>query len=415
MSNHPLFTDTTIPLSVTLAATIGLEEALLLTIFNQAAQLQPQSQRNGIRISRECLRQQLPFWDDVTIRRTLASLIEKGMVQLHGPMYPESAEMLLGFDSQNTSSQPLPSDVRAAYPPQGNSQNHHSGQPVAHSPQHGSQQPSQHNTPRYSSIGADWKPSQDTLTRLQQRGIGQSFVWAQLDSFILHAQEAGPNRNDWNARFFNHVKNQWVYAQNDAERQKQFQQEREEQQLNRSGFKVAQDEAAPIQPSWRPSADALQILQRADIDQQFIEDAIPEFVLYWSERGDAVKTWNTKFLQHVRSQWARYSASMEHSNVPMPIDRNWQPSSDCYDILAMAHIDTQFARERVAEFVLYWRDSGQVHNSWNSRFLQYVKQQWGKRLAQSGDAHGTASNQSAAQPGYTTAEASVQRLNDTSW
>jgi len=407
MSNHPLFTDTTIPLSVTLAATIGLEEALLLTIFNQAAQLQPQSQRNGIRISRESMRQQLPFWDDVTIRRTLASLIEKGLVQLHSPMYPESAEMLLSFESQNTSSQPLPSDVRSTYQPQPAPANYSAaGQP---------QVAGQQATSRYSAINGDWKPSQDTLTRLQQRGIGQSFVWAQLDSFILHAQESGPNRNDWNARFFNHVKSQWVYAQNDAERQKHAEQERQEQLLNRSGFNISQDEAAPIQPSWRPSADALQILQRAEIDQQFIEDAIPEFVLYWSERGDAVKTWNTKFLQHVRSQWARYSASMEHSNVPMPIDRNWQPSSDCYDILAMAHIDTQFARERVAEFVLYWRESGQVHNSWNSRFLQYVKQQWGKRLAQSGDAHGNANQQSAAQPGYTTAEASVQRLNDTSW
>ncbi|MDO6750211.1 hypothetical protein Q4563_23430, partial [Gilvimarinus sp. 1_MG-2023] len=75
-------------------------------------------------------------------------------------------------------------------------------------------------------------------------------------------QEQGANRNDWNTRFFRFVKKQWVYAQNDAERQRLQQ----EGQLNRSGFSVASDEAAPIGHQWRPSEDALQILQRSGIE-----------------------------------------------------------------------------------------------------------------------------------------------------
>ena len=44
MPSHPLFSDHTISLSATLAATIGLEEAVLLTILNDAAKIQTQPQ-----------------------------------------------------------------------------------------------------------------------------------------------------------------------------------------------------------------------------------------------------------------------------------------------------------------------------------------------------------------------------------
>ncbi|MFK4754299.1 DnaT-like ssDNA-binding domain-containing protein [Oceanobacter antarcticus] len=407
MSSHPLFTDFSIPLSVTLAATIGLEDAVLLTIINQAAVLQHDSSRHGIRLARETVRQQLPFWDDVTIRRTLASLVDKGLVRLHGPMYPESIELVLSFDqSQST--------VNASAQQGETSQAMGTGSIGRGSIGRGSigtGSPSTSAIPTgHQGISNDWQPGADTLTRLQQHGIPTSFIWIQRDAFLLQGQEQGANRNDWNTRFFRFVKKQWVYAQNDAERQRLQQ----ENQLNRSGFNVASDEAAPIGHQWRPSEDALQILQRSGIDQQFIDDAVAEFILYWRERGDALKTWNSKFIQHIRQQWARYSAAMEHSTVPLPIASDWQPSRDCYDILAMAHIDPQFARERVAEFVLYWRDSHQVHNSWNSRFLQYIKQQWARQLSQP-TTQGGKNGQTTAEPDYTTVEASLRRLNDTSW
>ena len=255
-----------------------------------------------------------------------------------------------------------------------------------------------------------WQPAEDTLRRLEQHKIPRAFSFAQMDTFVLQGLEQGTNRNDWNTRFFRHVKSQWVYTQNDANK---FQRQHE-----RTGFNPVQDEAKPIGSDWQPSSDALQILQRAGIDPQFIEDAVPEFILYWSERGDVFKTWNSKFIQHVRQQWARYTAAVEHSPLPTRIENDWQPAEDCFDILGMGHISEEFARSLVAEFVLYWRDSNQVHNSWNSRFLQYVKQQWGKRLAgqTSGQMPGENNGQQAtAQPGYTTAEASVSRLSDTSW
>ena len=95
MPSHPLFSDHTISLSATLAATIGLEEAVLLTILNDAAKIQTQPQA---RLSNEALRQQLPFWDDVTIRRVLNGLIDKGLLRLQGPMFPDASGIIFIFD-----------------------------------------------------------------------------------------------------------------------------------------------------------------------------------------------------------------------------------------------------------------------------------------------------------------------------
>ena len=399
MPSHPLFTDKTIALSATLAATIGLEEAVLLTVLNDAASIQGQQ---WARLHNQALRNQLPFWDDVSIRRVLRNLLDKGLLSLQGPMFPDAEGLIYAF---------------SAAQPQGRAQPGSEAQPQQTIPP---TQPGHFKQP----LESRWQPQEDTLARLEQHGIPRSFAWAQLDTFILQGQEQGANRNDWNTRFFRHVKSQWVFTQNDAQKQQRtlergFQGTAAATGVQeRSAFKPSHDEAAPISLDWQPSQDACQILQRAGIDPQFITDAVAEFVLYWAERGDAFKTWNSKFIQQVRQQWARYSASVEHSSLPTRIPDNWQPAEDCYDILAMGHIDRQFAQGLVPEFVLYWRDSNQVHNSWNSRFLQYVKQQWGKRLAQtsSGESYGTHTGQhTTAQPGYATAEASVQRLKDTSW
>lgn len=403
MPVHPLISDHAISLSATLAATIGLEEAILLSVLNDAARLQTQPQA---RLNSDTLRRQVPFWDDSTIVRVLNSLTAKGLLQLHGPAFTQAAGIVFSFGNVPASqvaheSTTAPTQSVAAQPVATQAP-----QPTLAKPQSMQTKPQ---PTRPAPMPEQWQPSEEAVQRLEQHGIPRAFSFSQLDAFILQGQEQGSNRNDWNTRFFRFIKNQWVYAQNDAGRFRR--------QQERTGFQPTQEEAQPITGDWQPSSDALQILQRAGIDPQFIEDAVPEFVLYWQERGDVFKTWNSKFIQHVRQQWARYTAAVEHSPMPTRIESNWQPAEDCYDILGMGHIPREFASALVAEFVLYWRDSNQVHNSWNSRFLQYVKQQWAKRHAQSSGNPTGANNgqQAGTQPGYSTAEASVSRLSDTSW
>ena len=170
-------------------------------------------------------------------------------------------------------------------------------------------------------------------------------------------------RFSWGNAFYKHVLKEWRHEQ------------------TRKG---ARELASTMSPQWLPSADALEILGNVGISHSFIEDAIPEFVLYWRERGVVHGAWNTKFIEHIRRQWAKYTASFGLDDTPRRIADGWQPSADCFEILQLAEIDEAYARSKVPEFVLYWKDSEQVKASWNTVFLQFIKQDWARRLKQGG-------------------------------
>ena len=56
------------------------------------------------------------------------------------------------------------------------------------------------------------------------------------------------------------------------------------------------------------------VLRMANIERDFAEGLIPEFVLYWQENGSAQCSWSTKFLQYVKRQWARHSQPQTTGN-----------------------------------------------------------------------------------------------------
>lgn len=385
MPAHPLLNEHTITIPSALAATIGLERAVLLTVLNDAAQAQTSSQT---RISSSVLCQQLAFWSPSHIQQLLLDLEAQGLIRVCSPWSPQTTYLTFSFSEEHESY----ASTQLAFMPDTTASTTHAATNGRYA---------QHPLPRQ-----HWQPSSDTLTRLEQHGINRAFALHQLDAFLLKVGEQRGRPQDLNHRFFSYVKQQWVYAQQDA-------QPRSQGAFERQTFQIQPDEAKPMAANWQPSMDAIDILQKGGVEGQFIQDAVPEFVLYWAERGDAHKTWSSKFVQHVRQQWARYRSSVEHSTQPKRICDDWQPSDDCYDILALAHIDRQFAQDLVPEFVLYWRESNQLHTSWNSRFLEYCKQKWSRRLnvAQPGNTHESGSDQS----GYATASASLERLQDTSW
>lgn len=395
MPTHPLISDQTITISATLAATIGLDEAVLLAVLNKAASLQHQ---NWARLNSNTLRKQLPFWNDDKIQQVMHNLISNGLVVFNGPLFPQAEGIIFNFNqpaaqASNPPTQAAHHTAAQTFQPAPQPAPQPNAQPVSQP----APQPAQ--ATRTQPITPNWQPTPDTLRRLEQHGIQPSFALSHLDAFILQSQEQGVNRNDWNSRFFNFVKSKAVFAQNDANRKREP-----------MSFQPEPEKSTPMYSGWQPREDAVEILVNAGINQQFIFDTIPEFVLYWSERGTVHKTWSSKFIVHVRMQWERFIATDQDANKPTVITDDWQPSADCFDIIAMAHIDRQFAEQMVPEFRLYWRDSKQALSGWNSRFLQYIKQQWAKRLT-TGDANG----QTTTEPGYSTAQGSIQRLSDTSW
>lgn len=354
--------------SPSLAATIGLEEAILLHVLSDIAAFTGTSSDTWLKVELARLGQMLPFWGRRDLMRVARSLADKGVLQLDAAALSAADQLVVRFDERDADQR-----LTATAPPPGAGA-----------------------TQGARLLDANWRPDEQLLQLLgMNHGISRQFALDQLEDFLLYWRERGEVSHSWASRFRTHVLNQW----------------RRSQQEEHSRFQVA--EQAPAS-DWWPSDDALQILERSGINRSFIEDAVPEFVLYWRERGDNTGTWNSKFVAHIRTQWARFTSALKHDQEPRPITSSWQPSEDVFDILRMANIDTEFARELLPEFILFWRDAGTPHRSWNTKFLQHVKYQWATRHhMRNGVNH--ARQQLASGAAGAAPQSAFERLTDRSW
>lgn len=375
MSESSLVPEQQLVFSPGLAATIGLEEAVLLQQLHALFQHRSPQLRGGfawLTVERDFLLRLLPFWGPVDLHRILRSLVDKGVLLVESPPLHSAEQLVFALNEAVAPAAPQPRAVSPQAPPQRRS--------AAHLP-------------------PNWAPSEDLLQLLAlNHNIPRQFAVDQLEDFSCYWRERGDISHAWENKFRQHVTAAWRRHQ---------QQQAEAQRA---------PEHAPLDRHWRPSEDALEIMTRAGVDLAFIEEAIPEFVLYWRERGSAPRELNTKFIQHIRLQWARYTASVAHGSDPAPIADDWQPDRDVYDILRMSHIDEAFARALLPEFIVYWRDSGQVHTSWNSKFLQHVKYHWARQhqMQQAGGNH-DGPQQRPHSTGRTRDRSLADDLSDTSW
>ena len=330
--SHSIIPEQPIVVSPTLAASIGLEQALLLQHIDKLCSLAPGRQHDQLLwldTSLAQLGQQLPFWPAAAINRILRDLHELGMVVL-SPV-PVDAEQRFAV----AINQRAPGATQAAVVDEA----------LGASP-----------------IPPDWQPGAGLREQLGMQGVAANFIDDAVDEFVLYWRERGESSHAWSSKFMQHVARRW-----------QQQQQREAEAAKpRPG-------SSQIEKRWQPNPDAVEILQRMGISGNFIDDAIAEFVLYWQERGDAQSTWNSKFVTHVKRQWARYTHTLKNDTEPRPIPAGWQPDHEVFEILALANIDSDFAERILPEFVLYWRDKNELHHSWNTRFLQHVKHRWARR------------------------------------
>lgn len=379
MSESSLVPEQQLVFSPGLAATIGLEEAILLQQLHALLQhRQPQLQGGlaWLSVPRDHLLQQLPFWEPAALHRIVRSLVDKGVLLVNSPPLHSADKLVFALNEP----------ARGAGRPQ-------SAAPAPPAPAAPQQRRSAAQLP------ANWAPSEDLLQLLAlNHNIPRQFALDQLEDFIFYWRERGDISHAWENKFRQHVNGAW----------------RRHQQQQAEAMRPA--EPAALDRHWRPSDDAVEIMTRGGVERSFIEESIPEFVLYWRERGGAPRELNTKFIQHIRVQWARYTASVAHGSDPAPIPANWQPDRDVFDILHMSHIDEQFARSLLPEFIVYWRDSGQVHTSWNSKFLQHVKYHWARQhqMQQAGSSH-DGPQPGSHQSGRTRDRSLADDLSDTSW
>jgi len=325
-------------ISPTLAATIGLDEAVLLHVLSELLlQHQPmfRQQKRWIELNDGVLAKALPFWSSSHIMQVLHSLQQLGMV-LNEPVSGNPQSRLVAINQVDNA-------------------------PVRQDPTPKPRSPGvQAGTGGVATlIAAQWQPDDTLLQQCAQRNIPADFIEQELSAFVLYWRERGKVQYSWNHTFLS-----WIVA-------------RWEKQRATQGAKAVE---ATMNAQWLPSEDALSILEHAGISLAFIEDAVPEFVLYWRERGTSTAEWNSKFIAHVRRQWIRYTHTLENDNTPRTIPPDFQPDPACFDVLSMANIDTDFAWAQLPEFILYWQDRNEVQSSWNTKFLQHVKFKWAQQM-----------------------------------
>lgn len=153
-------------------------------------------------------------------------------------------------------------------------------------------------------IPDDWQPQDATVQLLAQNGINREFTLSQVLEFRVYWSERGIRHHAWNSKFMKHVMHEW----------------------RRHEVEIAKGQSMHIMYSaWQPLQRAFDILARDGISQQFAQDQLSEFILYWMDRGDISNIWNTRFIQHVRyKSQNQQSVSTKTSSMREQLsDRSW--------------------------------------------------------------------------------------------
>ncbi|MDT8398560.1 MAG: DnaT-like ssDNA-binding domain-containing protein [Pseudomonadales bacterium] len=357
-------------ISPTLAATIGLEQAVMLHVISELLLQHPAIYRNCRQwgeLSQKTLLEAMPFWELSELKRIRKNLQEQGLLLVEPAL--DRLDIALYAINQAAAAKPqAAAKVSSA--------------PAATIPAPASsvfRQTADSGTASH--IPPDWQPNEDIYQQCTHHGIPRDFVEQRVKSFVIYWRERQKAQYSWHHTFLKYILREW---------------------RNEQSYQGAKELETDMSANWRPSQDAVTILEHAGISSSFIKDSIPEFILYWRERGLVTSTWSTKFIAHVRRQWAKFTLAVEHDSTPRLIPPDYQPSDACYEVLGLANIDIDFAREQIREFVLYWQDSKQVSTSWNTKFLQHVKYRWASQHLDSA-------------PMKQQMESAVERLTDRSW
>jgi polyhydroxyalkanoate synthesis regulator phasin len=373
-----------------LAATIGLEEACMLSMLSDIATystLVTRDNRSWLRLDENLIHSVMPFWTEQDVQRISRNLRDQGIILLDSAHYVESRCLTIAFNEEALTSE---TKVREA-----NLTTAVNKSAIGRGA---------------NLISPNWQPDAELLKKIAEHNIPKDFILQEIPEFVTYWRERGETNHSWGAKFMQDLLHKWRNHQTQTARQRRD---------TETDF-IKSDQEIAMHSQWRPSHDALEVLvKHANISLAFVEDAVPEFILYWQERGEVGRTWNSKFIQHVKRQWIRYSSALEHDTEPRRIPEKWQPNKDVFDVLRLANIDREFAQRQVAEFLLFWRESNQVYASWNTKFLQHVKFHWAKQhslttlISSVGSHH--AGQQSAHSTSSTRARSLVEDLTDRSW
>ena len=167
-------------------------------------------------------------------------------------------------------------------------------------------------------------------------------------------------------------------------------------------------ETNKLNNDWIPSTETKEIINMAEISDEFCDLKLKEFKIYWIERGQKKNNWNMTFIDFIRREWAKENSS--NKGLPYTIDENWYPDDDVFDILNLSEITKDSALKYLREFNLYWKDKGAAFTTWNSKFIDHVK----RRHIMNDNISKNEENKKYSEPGKYKQDFNA-RKNDNSW
>jgi hypothetical protein len=179
---NSLIPETPILVYPSLAATIGLEEATMLSLLTGYARQQPGLGNNGYVwyiLNEATVSRLMPFWQPQDVQRIAANLREQGLVLIASAPY--ASARLLKFAFNDKVVQPAMAPIAAVA---GSSQ----GKNL---------------------IAPGWQPDRETLGRLAQHNIPSSFALEQVPEFVNYWRERGESAHSWGSKFIQHTIRKW--------------------------------------------------------------------------------------------------------------------------------------------------------------------------------------------------------------
>ncbi|MDA7582514.1 DnaT-like ssDNA-binding domain-containing protein [Luminiphilus sp.] len=307
MSNPRFIPERYCTFSSQLAATIGLEEAVLLQGLGNQLSTQKDQQST---ISITALVDEFPFWDTVKIGQLLQRIVDLGIL----PARPSSSDPLVWVTTDNAPIQSAPERVTSTWAPSEHlidllNLNHGLTRKFTleqlttfdrtgdirtlearfrHHVLARWRQQQKHpaftiSEPRR--FDNAWEPSADAKEILVRTEMPEDFLESIRPEFILYWKERGGAPKDVNSKFIQFARQRWVRHANSL-----------------------QHSTVPerLDPTWKPNAAVYETLELSDISAQYIDSVLNEFIVYWVDSNEVHTSWNAKFLQHVKYQWQRH-------------------------------------------------------------------------------------------------------------
>ena len=141
----------------------------------------------------------------------------------------------------------------------------------------------------------DWYPAKETFEIIKMTDMPENFCNLKLKEFKVYWIERGQKKNNWNSAFIDFLRREWVKDINS------------EKKLPHT-----------IDENWYPDEDVFDILNLSEINKESALKYLKEFILYWKDKGEALTTWNSKFIDHVKRRQLMSENNEENKGYSEP-------------------------------------------------------------------------------------------------